>query len=58
VESIGEGLRGIKHQSRGHIPTNITTLKNFKEATAKQEKDLMHYGAPHKRLYLLLLEDL
>ncbi|MFB0905065.1 MAG: LUD domain-containing protein [Nonlabens sp.] len=58
VESIGEGLRGIKHQSKGHIPTNITTLKNFKEATAKQEKDLMHYGAPHKRLYLLLLEDL
>jgi L-lactate utilization protein LutB len=58
VESIGEGLRGIKHQSKGHIPTNITTLKNFKEVTPKQEKDLMNYGAPHKRLYLLLLEDL
>lgn len=58
VESIGEGLRGIKHQSKGHIPTNITTLKNFKEAAPKQEKDLMNYGAPNKRLYLLLLEDL
>ncbi|OUS20014.1 lactate utilization protein B/C [Nonlabens dokdonensis] len=58
VESIGEGLRGIKHQSKGHIPTNITTLKNFKESAPKQEKDLMNYGAPNKRLYLLLLEDL
>jgi hypothetical protein len=58
VESIGEGLRGIKHNSHGHIPTNITTLKNFKETAPKQEKDLMNYGAPNKRLYLLLLEDL
>lgn len=59
VESIGEGLRGIKYKSRGlKIPTNITTLKNFKETSPKQEKDLMNYGVPNKRLYLLLLEDL
>jgi L-lactate utilization protein LutB len=58
VESIGEGLRGIKYHSRDTIPTNITTLKNFQERAVKQEKDLMNYGVPHKRLYLLLLEDL
>ncbi|WP_124980124.1 LUD domain-containing protein [Nonlabens xiamenensis] len=58
VESIGEGLRGIKHHSHTHIPSNITTLKNFKEQADQQEKDLMSYGTPNKRLYLLLLEDL
>ena len=58
VESIGEGLRGIKHNSKAQIPTNITTLKNFKEMDIKKEKDLMDYGTPNKRLYLLLLEDL
>jgi hypothetical protein len=59
VESIGEGLRGIKYKSRGQqIPTNITTLKNFKETSPKEQKELMNYCVPNKRLYLLLLEDL
>lgn len=60
VESIGEGLRGIKHNSKNTIPTNITTLKNFQDhsASADKEKDLMNYGVPNKRLYLILLEDL
>jgi L-lactate utilization protein LutB len=60
VDSIGEGLRGIKFNSKGSIPTNITTLKNFQEMVVKQEKDkdFMNYGIPNKRLYLLLLEDL
>jgi len=60
VDSIGEGLRGIKFNSKGSIPTNITTLKNFQEIVVKQEKekDFMNYGIPNKRLYLLLLEDL
>jgi L-lactate utilization protein LutB len=60
VESIGEGLRGIKFNSKGSIPSNITTLKNFQEIVVKQEKDkdFMNYGIPNKRLYLLLLEDL
>jgi len=60
VESIGEGLRGIKHHSKGFIPTNITTLKNFQDQQLKKEKekDLMNYGVPNKRLYLILLEDL
>ncbi len=60
VESIGEGLRGIKFHSKEAIPTNITTLKNFQDKALKleKEKDLMNYGIPNKRLYLLLLEDL
>jgi hypothetical protein len=60
VESIGEGLRGIKFHSKGVIPTNITTLKNFQEKSVNEEreKELMNYGFPNKRLYLLLLEDL
>lgn len=58
VESIGEGLRGIKYRSGSKIPTNITTLKNFQEQNLQQKKDLMNYGVPNKRVYLLLLEDL
>jgi len=58
VESIGEGLRGIKKRSGSNIPSNITTLKNFQNQKADEKKDLMNYGVPSKRVYLLLLEDL
>ncbi len=54
VESIGEGLRGIKNK-RDKIPTNITTIKHFKTA---EDKDFLTYGSSSKNLYLLLLEDL
>lgn len=55
VESIGEGLRGIKHKNRDKIPTNITTIKHFKTL---EDKDFLTYGSSSKNLYLLLLEDL
>lgn len=55
VESIGEGLRGIKSKNKQKIPTNITTIKHFKSA---DEKDFLSYGSSAKNLYLLLLEDL
>jgi hypothetical protein len=58
VESIGEGLRGIKAKTNTTIPSNITTLKHFREQSVQEQKDLMHYGAAHKTVYLLLLEDL
>ncbi|ARN78014.1 lactate utilization protein B/C [Nonlabens spongiae] len=58
VESIGEGLRGIKIKNQRDIPTNITTLKHFKKNEHSDDKDLMTYGAAHKLVYLLLLEDL
>lgn len=55
TDNIGEGLRGIKAKNKNKIPTNITTIKNFKTV---DEKDFLNYGSSSKNLYLLLLEDL
>ena len=55
VETISEGLRIIKNQSKNHIPSNITTIQDFE---TEKEKDFMSYGSSTKNLYLLLLEDL
>lgn len=55
VESISEGLRKIKRQSKKLIPSNITTIQDFE---TEKEKDFMSYGSSTKNLYLLLLEDL
>ena len=56
VETISEGLRGIKDKNRDRIPTNITTIKHFK--TSSENDDFLSYGSSSKNLYLLLLEDL
>ncbi|MFD0862615.1 LUD domain-containing protein [Sungkyunkwania multivorans] len=56
VETLGEGLRGIKNKDRSKIPSNITTIKHFEPAA--EEKDFLSYGSSSKNLYLLLLEDL
>ncbi|MFK2820559.1 LUD domain-containing protein [Flavobacteriaceae sp. LMIT009] len=55
VETISEGLRGIKDRNREKIPTNITTIKHFKTS---EDNDFLSYGSSSKNLYLLLLEDL
>ncbi|MGB1210036.1 MAG: LUD domain-containing protein [Lacinutrix venerupis] len=55
VTNIGEGLRKIKNNNAQKIPTNITTIKHFKDL---DEKDFLTYGSASKNLYLLLLEDL
>ena len=55
VETISEGLKGIKAKNKNKIPTNITTIKHFK---ACDDKDFLSYGSSSKNLYLLLLEDL
>ena len=55
VTNIGEGLRQIKNKNSQKIPTNITTIKHFKDL---DEKDFLTYGSSSKNLYLLLLEDL
>ena len=55
VDNISEGLRNIKNQSSGYIPSNITTIQDFE---TEKEKDFMSYGSSTKNLYLLLLEDL
>ena len=55
VDTISEGLRIIKNQSTGYIPSNITTIQHFE---IEKEKNFMSYGSSTKNLYLLLLEDL
>lgn len=55
VDTIGEGLRGIKFNNKERIPSNITTIKSFEP---QKEGDFMSYGSSTKNLYLLLLEDL
>lgn len=55
VDTIGEGLKGIKNKNKSKIPTNITTIKHFK---TDEDKDFLTYGSSAKNLYLLLLEDL
>ena len=56
VESISEGMRGIKKKNPKKLPTNITTIKHFKSESS--DKDFLSYGSSSKNLYLLLLEDL
>ncbi|AXT20661.1 lactate utilization protein B/C [Flavobacteriaceae bacterium AU392] len=55
VDTISEGLKGIKEKSKKKIPSNITTIKHFK---TYEDKDFLSYGSSSKNLYLLLLEDL
>lgn len=55
VQTIGEGLHGIKAKNKKNIPTNITTIKHFKVV---DEDNFLSYGSSSKNLYLLLLEDL
>ena len=55
VQSIGEGLQGIKAKNKKNIPSNITTIKHFK---VDEENNFLSYGSSSKNLYLILLEDL
>ena len=55
VQTIGQGLQGIKVKNKKKIPSNITTIKHFK---IDDETNFMSYGSSTKNLYLLLLEDL
>lgn len=56
VRDISEGLRHIKSKSKTGIPSNITTIKHFRETS--KNNDFLSYGSTSKNLYLLLLEDL
>ncbi|WP_177764681.1 LUD domain-containing protein [Flavobacterium sp. I3-2] len=55
TRSKSDGLRGIKYRYSSNIPSNITTLQNFKEVI---NDNFLQYGIAPKNLYLLLLEDL
>lgn len=56
VKNTGQGLTGIKSNAKKSIPTNISAVKNYKEAA--NSDDFLSYGNSNsKNLYLLLLED-
>lgn len=55
IETISIGLQKINIEHKSNIPTNIRSLKTFKE---KDDDDFMSYGSVSKNVYLLLLEDL
>lgn len=57
VKNTGEGLTGIKTNSKNALPTNISSVKNY--STNKNDDNFLNYGNNNtKNLYLLLLEDL
>jgi L-lactate utilization protein LutC len=57
VKNTGEGLTGIKVNSKDKLPTNISAIKNYN--LQQKEDSFLNYGNSNaKNLYLLLLEDL
>ncbi|WP_299668063.1 LUD domain-containing protein [uncultured Polaribacter sp.] len=57
VRNTGEALTGIKTNSKGKLPTNISSVKNYN--INKNDDNFLNYGNNNsKNLYLLLLEDL
>jgi hypothetical protein len=57
VKDTGQGLTGIKKNALGSLPTNISSVKNYK--IEKSDDNFLNYGNSNsKNLYLLLLEDL
>jgi L-lactate utilization protein LutC len=57
VKDTGQGLAGIKTNSKNNLPTNISSIKNYN--INKNDDNFLNYGNNNsKNLYLLLLEDL
>lgn len=57
VKNTGQGLTGIKSNSKSSIPTNISAIKSYQ--INEKSDDFLQYGNTNsKNLYLLLLEDL
>ncbi|AUC85070.1 hypothetical protein CW731_07100 [Polaribacter sp. ALD11] len=57
VRNTNEGLTGIKTNSKGILPTNISSVKDYE--INKIDDNFLNYGNSNsKNLYLLLLEDL
>jgi L-lactate utilization protein LutC len=56
VKNMGDSLTGIKLKYKDNLPTNISSIKNYK--LNKEDDNFMSYGNNNsKKLYLLLLED-
>jgi L-lactate utilization protein LutC len=57
VNDTGQGLTGIKTNSKKNLPNNISAIKNY--TLKKSDDNFLNYGNSNtKNLYLLLLEDL
>ena len=56
TNTLSEGLNRIKNKYPNNLPTNITSIKNFKNLE-KENTNFLTYGSSAKNLYLLLLED-
>ena len=57
VKDTGQGLTGIKTNSKQNLPTNISAIKNYR--LKKNDDNFLNYGNSNsKNLYLLLFEDL
>jgi L-lactate utilization protein LutC len=57
VKDTGQGLTGIKKNSKKSLPTNISAIKNY--IINNNDDNFLNYGNSNsKNLYLLLLEDL
>ena len=56
-QTVSKGLEGIRHKYSNNLPSNITSIKNFKRG---EDNDLnfLTYGSSAKNLYLILLENL
>ena len=57
VKNMGEGLTGIKTNFQGNIPTNISSITNYK-IDVDDDSFLTYGNNKSKNLYLLLFEDL
>ncbi len=57
VKNMGEGLTGIKSNSKDKLPTNICDIRNY--TIDNKKENFLDYGMSNsKNLYLILIEDL
>lgn len=57
VKDTGQGLTGIKRKNKENLPTNISSIRNYR--VNNSDDSFLNYGNNNsKNLYLLLLEDL
>ena len=56
-QTVSKGLEGIRHKYSNNLPSNITSIKNFKRGV-DNDLNFLTYGSSAKNLYLILLENL
>ena len=56
-QTVSKGLEGIRYKYSNNLPSNITSIKNFKRGK-DEDLNFLTYGSSAKNLYLILLENL